>query len=62
MERFCQGLDPKETYALLDKYNVNYIYVGPRERRKYGISGLEKFETFMIKVFDADTVAIYKIR
>ena len=62
VERIYQGLDPKETYALLDKYNVNYIYVGPRERRKYGISGLEKFETFMIKVFDADTVAIYKIR
>jgi len=62
VERIYQGLDPKETYALLDKYNVNYVYVGPRERRKYGISGLEKFETFMIKVFDADTVAIYKIR
>lgn len=62
VERIYQGLDPTETYNLLVKYNVSYVYIGPRERRNYGTSGLSKFETFMNKVFDTDTVVIYKLR
>tara|TARA_Y100000590_G_scaffold247425_1_gene278000 strand:- start:19521 stop:21881 length:2361 start_codon:yes stop_codon:yes gene_type:complete len=62
VERIYQGLDPQEAYSLLVKYDVSYVYVGPRERRKYGTSGLEKFEGLMTKVFDTDTVVIYKIR
>ena len=62
VERIYQSLDPTETYGLLAKYNVSYVYIGPRERRKYGTSGLSKFEGFMNKVFDTDTVVIYKVR
>ena len=62
VERIYQSLDPIETYSLLGKYNVSYVYIGPRERRQYGTSGLSKFEVFMYKVFDTDTVVIYKLR
>ena len=62
VERIYQSLDPIETYSLLVKYKVSYVYIGPRERRQYGISGLSKFEAFMDKVFETDTVVIYKVR
>ena len=62
VERIYQSLDPIETYSLLVKYKVSYVYIGPRERRQYGISGMSKFEAFMDKVFETDTVVIYKVR
>ena len=47
---------------LLARYNVEYVYVGPRERSKYGTEGLEKFGEFMDTVFSKDDVTIYRVR
>ncbi len=46
---------------LLGKYDVEYVYVGPRERRTYGTDGIRKFEKFMIRVFSNQTVVIYRL-
>ena len=34
--------DAREALDLLDKYDIQYIVVGPRERSSYGASGLAK--------------------
>ena len=47
---------------LLAKYDVDYVYVGPREREKYGLEGLDKFESFMEPVFNRDDVTIYRLK
>ena len=60
VKRIYQTLDAEEARILLDKYDVDYVYVGPRERG-YGVEGLSKFSTFMDTVFALDDVAIYKL-
>ena len=47
---------------LLTRYDVDYVYVGPRERSKYGTEGLDKFGEFMDAVFSKDDVTIYRVR
>ena len=59
--RIYQTLNAEEARILLDKYDVDYVYVGPRERQKYGDKGLGKFSSFMDAVFALDDVAIYKL-
>ena len=36
--------DAGRVWALLDKYDVTYVYVGPTERGRYPQAGLEKFD------------------
>jgi len=62
VQAIYQSLDPVATYNLLAKYKISYVYIGPRERRQYGTSGLNKFDLFMDKVFNTQTVVIYKLR
>ena len=52
----------EEATNLLAKYDVDYVYVGPRERAKYGTQGLGKFPSFMEAVFSQDDVVIYRMR
>ena len=47
---------------LLARYDVGYVYVGPRERSKYGTEGLEKFSEHMDTAFSKDDVTIYRVR
>ena len=47
---------------LLTRYDVDYVYVGPRERSKYGTEGIEKFSEHMDAVFSKDDVTIYRVR
>jgi len=58
--------DPAEAKALLDKYDVTYIYLGHRERDKYGTTGIPKFDEIADIVFrrtDASgDVLIYRMR
>ncbi len=56
-----QTQDIETARNLLEKYDVEYVYVGPRERDKYGTEGLDKFAAFMEMPFDQDDVAIYKL-
>ena len=54
--------DPVEVQNLLAEYDVNYIYVGPREQLQYPGPGLDKFGEFMDVVFQLEDVTIYKTR
>ena len=47
--------------ALLEKYNVAYVYVGRWEREKYGSGVGEEFESFMDVAFENEGVTIYKV-
>jgi YYY domain-containing protein len=54
--------DLEEVSALLQKYNVSYIYFGEAEARKYGSAKVfdahpQRFE----KVFEFDVVIVYKV-
>ena len=60
--RIYETQDVEEATNLLAKYDVEYVYVGPRERFKYGSDGLAKFPTFMRTVFSEGDVAIYRVR
>ena len=48
--------------SLLAKYSVTYVYYGLRERKAYGVSGMEKFSEFMDIVFDEGDTMIFKTR
>jgi YYY domain-containing protein len=54
-------LDPQAALALLEQYDVTYVYVGPLERSKYDPRALAKFERFMDAVYQQDSVVIYKM-
>lgn len=60
--RIYETTDPLEARNLLAKYDVDYVYLGPRERNKYGDAGLGKFPEFMDTVFSQDNVNIYRVR
>ena len=57
-----QTTDFQEARELLDKYEVEYVYVGPRERNKYGGPGLDKFPEHMDTLFQQYDVALYGLR
>ena len=51
-----------ETAALLlDKYGVDYVVVGPRERDIYGESGIPKFSALGSSVFADGGITVYRI-
>ena len=54
--------DAELAKSLLAKYDVEYVYVGPRERAKYGLGGLRKFASFTETVFEQDDVIIYRVK
>ena len=54
--------DVEEAKNLLAKYRVDYVYVGPRERGKYGSAGIAKFSTFMETLFSEGGVTVYRMR
>jgi uncharacterized membrane protein len=49
-----------QAQALLDEYDVTYVYVGPVERRTYDPRALTKFAYFMDVVYQVGEVTIYK--
>jgi YYY domain-containing protein len=49
-----------QAQQLLDKYNVSYVYVGPLERERYSLQGLNKFDQLMQVAFQQDDVTIYQ--
>ncbi len=62
IETIYNTLDPEAAMALLDKYDITYVYVGMLERNQYDPRALEKFERFMDVVYRDGSVTIYKIR
>ena len=59
-----QTTDRDEARELLEKYDVEYIYVGSLEREKYGEEGLQKFATRPDRyelVYENEGVCIYRV-
>ena len=54
--------DAEQARNLLLKYDVDYVYVGPRERLAHDGPGLDKFPEFMDTIFQQDNVIIYRLR
>ena len=59
IETLYTSTDSQEVTALLDKYDISYVYVGPVERARYPASGLAKFATLMEAVYETPMVMIY---
>ena len=64
VELIYTTLDPAEAQLILYKYNIDYVYIGPRERDKYGIEGIPKFDEIADLVFTDPNgeSAIYRVR
>ena len=63
-----QTANLEEARGILDKYQINYVIVGPREMAKYGSDGLSKFEELGELVFpspidsiDPGEMLIYRV-
>ena len=56
-----QTQDLNKSQSLINKYKVSYIYVGPRERNKYGESGMGKFNFLFEEIFHEGDIIIYKV-
>ena len=54
--------DKDEALSLLARYDTNYIYLGHRERWKYGEEGFAKFDEIGTAVFSDGDVVIYKVK
>ena len=62
VEKVYRTLSVDEARKILEKYSVEYVYVGPFEEASYGEQGLSKFRTFMDVAFQNGKVVIYKTR
>jgi uncharacterized membrane protein len=60
IETILNTLEPEEAQALLDAYDITYVYVGPLERSKYDPRALDKFERFMDVVYRTSGVTIFR--
>ncbi len=56
-----QGMDPSKVAALLDKYDITYVYVGRLEREKYRLSApmVDKFDQLMVRAYENEGVIVY---
>ena len=58
--RIFNTIDLQQAQTLLDKYGVDYVYIGPLERERYAPAGLQKFERLLNVAFQQDNVTIYQ--
>lgn len=61
LDQIYRGARAEDLPKLLDKWAVDYVYVGALERRKYGLSdpALARFDRSLRRVYDRDGVRIY---
>ena len=52
--------DPEQVSRLLDAYDIRYVYVGFRERAKYGQVQFDEFSEFLEAVFQSADVVVYQ--
>ncbi|MDP2948369.1 MAG: hypothetical protein Q8P22_02375 [Chloroflexota bacterium] len=52
---------PEEAKAILDKYDVEYVYVGRPEREVYGEEGPARFAALGRAVYQQGQVTIYRV-
>ncbi|NQW17793.1 MAG: hypothetical protein HQ478_09950 [Chloroflexi bacterium] len=53
--------DVTNAKALLDRYDIEYVYLGARERGEYGPANFEKFDELGERVFEFDSTMIFRI-
>ncbi|MBI3761164.1 MAG: hypothetical protein HY260_04795 [Chloroflexi bacterium] len=46
--------------AILQRYDIRFVYFGNLEASKYGAGGAQKFDEFMTPIYRADGVTIYE--
>ena len=54
--------DASEAMRLLNKYDIQYVVLGPRERARYGREGQSKFSQIGDVVFSQESVTVYRVR
>jgi uncharacterized membrane protein len=59
--RIYEARDIAEAQALIDRYDVAYVYIGPLERQTYPFLSETRLEEFLHLVFRNRTVAIYAV-
>jgi len=59
IQRLYETTSWEEAAELLDRYEIQYVYVGPLELSTYVRLNEDKFETFMNKIYDNGVVRIY---
>jgi uncharacterized membrane protein len=57
-----QTADLTEARALLDRYGVAYVVVGPIERADYGLGGVAKWARLGQRVFSRAGTDVWRIR
>ncbi|MGH2461788.1 MAG: DUF2298 domain-containing protein [Chloroflexota bacterium] len=64
LDTVYQSTDQSQVLAILKKYDVTYVYVGPLEQAAYpnDAVGLDKFRAFMDVAYQNPGVTIYKMR
>ena len=62
LETLFTTTDPDMTQTLLRRYDITYIYIGPKERERYPVEGLSKFATLFPIVYQNDGVTIYQVQ
>ena len=55
-----QSGDPSKVKAILERYDVRYVYFGPRERDTYGIENLGKLSGLLKTAWEGDDVVVYE--
>ena len=55
-----RGRDSEQVESLLETHDIRYVYVGARERAKYGASQFHEFSSFLEPAFRGDGVVIYQ--
>ena len=58
--KIYQSADPEQVRLLLEAHDVRYVYVGVRERAKYGSGQFDKFSYFLQPVLTREDVVIYE--
>ena len=56
------GGSPAETRRLLEQYGVRYVYLGSREREKYGVNSLPAYSDFLETAFREEDVIVYEFQ
>jgi uncharacterized membrane protein len=62
IQQIYQSVDPQQVLNLLDKYDVEYVYLGPVERDKFEPqpNAGERLSRFLEKVYEGGSVSIYR--
>jgi uncharacterized membrane protein len=61
VERIYNTHDAAEAKRLMERYSVDYVYVGWLEREKYKDADFSKFAAFMDVALQNDEVTIYRM-